>query len=164
MFISNVCMNWYVLYVKPKSEKKVAEMLQKMQIEVYCPLIKEVRQWSDRKKTIENVLFKSYVFVRLTDRERHRVFGVPGVVRYLFWLGKPAIVRDEEIQTIEKWLNDDDIADISLSKLIPGDELYIKNGILKDQKAIIQKVGKKRKRLVIPGLGVVLNARIKDVV
>lgn len=164
MFISNVCMNWYVLYVKPKSEKKVAEMLQKMQIEVYCPLIKEVRQWSDRKKTIENVLFKSYVFVRLTDRERHRVFGVPGVVRYLFWLGKPAIVRDEEIQTIEKWLNDDDIADISLSKLIPGDELYIKNGILKDQKAIIQKVGKKRIRLVIPGLGVVLNARIKDVV
>ncbi|MBD0850767.1 UpxY family transcription antiterminator [Maribacter arenosus] len=157
-------MNWYVLYVKPKSEKKVAEMLQKMQIEVYCPLIKEVRQWSDRKKTIENVLFKSYVFVRLTDRERHRVFGVPGVVRYLFWLGKPAIVRDEEIQTIEKWLNDDDIADISLSKLIPGDELYIKNGILKDQKAIIQKVGKKRIRLVIPGLGVVLNARIKDVV
>ena len=139
-------------------------MLQKMQIEVYCPLIKEVRQWSDRKKTIENVLFKSYVFVRLTDRERHRVFGVPGVVRYLFWLGKPAIVRDEEIQTIEKWLNDDDIADISLSKLIPGDELYIKNGILKDQKAIIQKVGKKRIRLVIPGLGVVLNARIKDVV
>tara|TARA_R110001583_G_scaffold164022_1_gene316541 strand:- start:791 stop:1264 length:474 start_codon:yes stop_codon:yes gene_type:complete len=157
-------MNWYVLYVKPKSEKKVAEMLRKIGVEVYCPLIKEIRQWSDRKKTVENPLFKSYVFVHLKDRERQMVFGVPGVVRYLFWLGKPAIVKDEEIQAIEQWLNDDAIEDITLSKLNPGDELYLKNGILKDHKAIIQEVGKKRIRLIIPGLGMVLNARIKDVV
>ncbi|MDE3741466.1 UpxY family transcription antiterminator [Maribacter polysaccharolyticus] len=157
-------MKWYVLYVKPKSEKKVAELLRKMGIEVYCPLVKEVRQWSDRKKTVENPLFKSYVFVRLNNNERQMVFAVPGVVRYLFWLGKPAVVRDEEIQAIENWLTDDAIEDITLSKLVPGDELHLKNGILKDHKAIIQKVGKKRIRLVIPGLGMVLNARIKDVV
>ncbi|MGY8915021.1 MAG: UpxY family transcription antiterminator, partial [Flavobacteriales bacterium] len=70
----------------------------------------------------------------------------------------------DEINTIKKWLEDDEVEEITLSKLIPGDELYIKNGILKDHKAIIQEVGKKRMRLVIPGLGVVLNAKIKDVV
>ncbi len=157
-------MKWYVLYVQSRKEKKVANMLQDMQIEVYCPVVKEIRQWSDRKRTIENPLFKSYVFVRLNDKERQTVFGVPGVVRYLFWLGKPAVVRDEEINTIKNWLEDEDVEEITLSKLIPGDELYIKNGILKDHKAIIQEVGKKRMRLVIPGLGVVLNAKIKDVV
>ena len=157
-------MKWYVLYVKPKSEKKVAERLRKIGVEVYCPLIKEIRQWSDRKKTIENPLFKSYVFVRIKEKHRHIVFDVPGVVRYLFWLGKPAGVRDEEILVIEKWLKDEDIEDITLSNLNPGDELLVKNGILKDHKGIVQEVGKKRVRLVIPGLGVVLNARIKDLV
>ncbi|MDV7140191.1 UpxY family transcription antiterminator [Maribacter sp. TH_r10] len=157
-------MNWYVLYVKPKSEKKVAETLRTMGVEVYCPLVKEIRKWSDRKKTVESPLFKSYVFVRLKDRERQMVFGVHGVVRYLFWLGKPAIVKDEEIRAIEQWLNDDAVENITLTKLIPGDELYLKNGILKDHKAIIHEVGKKRIRLIIPGLGMVLNAKIRDVV
>lgn len=157
-------MKWYVLYVQSRKEKKVAEMLQEMQIEVYCPIVKEIRQWSDRKKTVENPLFKSYVFVRLQDRERKVVFGVPGVVRYLFWLGKPAIVRDEEIKTIKEWLENDNVEEITLSKLIPGDELHIKNGILKDQRAVIREVGKKRIRLVIQGLGIVVNAKIKDVV
>ncbi len=157
-------MKWFVLYVQSRKEKKVAEMLQEMRIEVYCPIVKEIRQWSDRKKTVENPLFKSYVFVRLQDKDRQVVFEVPGVVRYLFWLGKPAIVRDEEINTIKKWLEDDTVEEITLSKLIPGDELQIKNGILKDQRAVIREVGKKRIRLVILGLGIVVNAKIKDVV
>ena len=92
------------------------------------------------------------------------VFGVPGVVRYLFWLGQPAIVREDEICTIKKWLEEDGVEEITLSKLIPGDELHIKNGILKNQKAVIQEVGKTRIRLVLSGLGVVVNAKIKDVV
>eukprot|EP01089_Gocevia_fonbrunei_P012947 TRINITY_DN3191_c0_g3_i3.p1 TRINITY_DN3191_c0_g3~~TRINITY_DN3191_c0_g3_i3.p1 ORF type:complete len:160 (-),score=22.24 TRINITY_DN3191_c0_g3_i3:137-616(-) len=157
-------MNWYVLYVQSRKEKKVAEMLGDLQIEVYCPLVKEIRQWSDRKKTIVSPLFKSYVFVRLPDKERQKVFAVPGVVRYLFWLGKPAMVRDGEIETIKSWLEDDRVEEVTLSKLIPGDELHIKNGILKDQKAIIQEVGKRRIRLLIPGLGTIVNAKIKDVV
>ncbi|WP_158974651.1 UpxY family transcription antiterminator [Cellulophaga sp. L1A9] len=156
-------MNWYVIYVQSKKEKKVAEILQKMQIEVYCPLIKEVKQWSDRKKTVESPLFKSYVFVRLKDKERSNVYDVPGVVRYLFWLGQPAIVRDEEIAIIKKWLEDDTIEEITLNKLLPGDEILIKNGPLKDKKAIIQEVGKKRMRLAIPGLSIIINAKIKDV-
>lgn len=157
-------MNWFVLYVQSRKEKKVAEMLKELKVEVYCPHIKEIRQWSDRKKTVETPLFKSYVFVRLHDKDRQVVFGVPGVVRYLFWLGRPAIVRDEEIYTIKKWLEEDEVEEITLSKLIPGDELHIKNGILKNQKAVIQEVGKTRIRLVLSGLGIVVNAKIKDVV
>ncbi|MDT0651627.1 UpxY family transcription antiterminator, partial [Autumnicola edwardsiae] len=92
-------MQWYVLYTKPKWELKVYENLQKKDIKAYCPTVTEVKQWSDRKKKITAPLFRSYIFVYLAEKERSEVFEVPGVVRYLYWLGKPAIVRDVEIQT-----------------------------------------------------------------
>ncbi|MBU2995635.1 UpxY family transcription antiterminator [Cellulophaga baltica] len=157
-------MNWYVIYVQYRKEKKIAQQLENIGIDVYCPIIKEIKQWSDRKKTIETPLFKSYVFVRLDEKERKRVFDISGVIRYLFWLGKPAIVKDEEINTIKNWLENDTVEEITLSNLIPGDQLLIKNGFLKNHNAIIQEIGKKRMRLIIPGLDIVLNARIKDVV
>lgn len=75
-------MNWYVIYTKPKWEKKVAEQLADAGIECYCPLITQVRQWSDRKKKVVVPLFNSYVFVRLEDCDRNLVFQSPGAVRY----------------------------------------------------------------------------------
>ena len=89
-------MNWFVLSVKRSQEKKVADMLEKMNIEVFNPMIKEVKYWSDRQKTIETPLFKSYVFVNMPEKYRGLVFGVSGVKRYLFLEGKPAMVRHEE--------------------------------------------------------------------
>ena len=157
-------MNWYVLYVKPKFEKKVAEMLRKMQVEVYCPLRKEIRTWSDRKKTVYEPLFKSYVFVRLKEKERQSVFVVPGIIRYLFWLGKPAVVRDEEMDALQNWLSDENVEEITLSKFVPGEKLTIKQGFLKDKNAVVQQVGKKRVKLVIEGLGVVVSIKLKELV
>ncbi|WP_291968073.1 UpxY family transcription antiterminator [Maribacter sp.] len=154
--------NWYVLYVKPKNEKKVAQRLSVLQVEVYCPMIKEVKQWSDRKKTIEAPLFKSYVFINISEGERQRVFDVPGVVRYLYWLGKPAVVRDIEMETLKKWLTDDTVENYSLTKLESGDKVAIKYGALKDKKAQIIEIGKTRVRLILEGMGVILNMKIKD--
>lgn len=154
--------NWYVLYVNPRSEKKVAERLTKGNIEVYCPLISEVKQWSDRKKTIEVPLFKSYIFVRLLEKERQLVFNVPGAIRYLFWLGKPAIVKDFEIDALVKWLSNDEVEKCSLSKLTRGDWVSIQNGPMKNQAAIVKEVGATRVRLIIEGMGVVVNIKIKD--
>jgi len=101
-------MPWFVLYTKSRNEKLVAEKLREKGIEVYCPLLKVKRKWSDRVKTIEEPLFRSYCFVRLNENERALVFDVPGVVRYLFWLKKPAIVRDSEIETIKEMLDTHD--------------------------------------------------------
>ena len=86
-------MNWYVVYTKPRWEKKVVEQLNQKGIECYCPLITQVRQWSDRKKKVDVPLFNSYVFVHLEESDRNSVFLSSGVVRYLFWLGKLAVVR-----------------------------------------------------------------------
>lgn len=155
-------MNWYALYTKPRWEKKVAKELEQNGIECYCPTVTEVRQWSDRKKKVTTPLFKSYVFVRLTEKERARVFDVPGVVQYIFWLGKPAIIRDVEIETIKRWLEDDRVEDVEIGHLTPGDKITISGGSFKGQEAIIDKVGRKRLRLVLKSLDCVVSVKVSE--
>lgn len=152
-------MNWYVVYTKPKWEKKVAEQLHQKGIECYCPLMTQVRQWSDRKKKIEVPLFNSYIFVRLNEVDRNLVFQSAGVVRYLFWLGKPAIVRDEEIDTIKEWLSTPDKYEISVSSLQVGDKIVLDSGPFKSQSAIVQEVNKKDYVLVLESMGCVLRVK-----
>src|SRR5690349_5729084 len=97
---------WFAVYTKPRWEKKVAALLTSRKIENYCPLNKVRRQWSDRKKTIEEPLFKSYVFVNIQDKDQLEVRKIDGVLNFVSWLSKPAVIRDEEIDTIKLFLND----------------------------------------------------------
>lgn len=155
---------WYVLYTKPKAEKKVAETLDHINIEVYCPLITEIRQWSDRKKKITVPLFRSYVFVRLRPSERHKVFEVPGVIKYLYWLGKPAMARDVEIKTIKDWLEGNEVEQVAVEQLSPGDKIIIKSGVFKNEEAIIQELGSKRVRLILSKLGYTISIKTREIV
>ncbi|MBI6119109.1 UpxY family transcription antiterminator [Salegentibacter maritimus] len=157
-------MAWYVLYTKPRTEKKVAQRLEEMGVAVYCPLITEIKQWKDRKKKLKSPLFKSYVFIQLKEQERNLVFDVPGVVKYLFWLGKPAIVKDEEIEVIRKWLNGENVDDAKVDCLNEGDHISIKSGVFKNQEAIIREVGKRKMRLILPKLGCTVEVLTKEVV
>lgn len=125
-------MPWFVLYTKSRNEKLVAEKLRKNNIDVYCPLIKTKRKWSDRTKVVEEPLFRSYCFVNLEEHERSRVFGVPGIVRYLFWQNKAAIVRDFEIDVIKLMLNDIDHSLIQIKSYKLGDQLTISSGSFAD--------------------------------
>ena len=154
-------MNWYVVYTKPKWEKKVAEQLNKIGIECYCPLITQVRQWSDRKKKVEVPLFNSYVFVQLEDSDRNLVFQSAGAVRYLFWLGKPAIVKNEEISIIKSWLETPDTYDISIDSIKVGDKITLESGPFSTQEATVQEINKTHYVLVLESLGCVLKMKIK---
>lgn len=154
-------MNWYVVYTKPKWEKKVADKLNQVGIECYCPLITQVKQWSDRKKKIEVPLFNSYVFVRLADTERNSAFQVSGVVRYLFWLGKPAIVKDQEIEIIKKSLTAPNLSEISVSSIQVGDKIKLESGAFTNQNAIVKEVSNNYYILVLETLGCVLKIKYK---
>ena len=156
-------MKWFVIYTKSRWEKKVAEGLEELGIEVYCPTFTETRQWSDRKKKVDVPLFKSYVFVHIPQNRRNEVFQVTGVVQYLFWLGTPAVVRDEEIEIIRNWLNRDNVEEIKVDHLSAGDKLVIANGNFKGREAIISKVGKKRMRLILKSLDCVVNVKTTEV-
>lgn len=154
-------MNWYVVYTKPKWEKKVAEQLIKIGVECYCPMITQVRQWSDRKKKVIVPLFNSYVFVQLEEKDRNLVFQSSGAVRYLFWLGKAAIVRDEEIATIKKWLDSPGKYEVTVDAIKIGDEITLESGPFASQKAIVQEINKNHYLLVLESLGCVLKVNFK---
>ena len=154
-------MNWYVVYTKPKWEKKVAEKLNQIGIECYCPLVTKVRQWSDRKKKVEVPLFNSYVFVQLPEAHRNSVFKIAGVIRYLFWLGKPAVVKEEEIEIIKRNILDIDDSDVLVLPYKKGDRIKLETGIFSNQDAIVQEISNTHYILVLESLGCVLKIKYK---
>jgi transcription antitermination factor NusG len=156
-------MNWYVVYTKPKWEKKVAERLNAIGIITYCPLITKVSQWSDRKKKVIVPLFNSYIFVQIEDKQRNQVFEVPGAIRYLFWLGKPAVVKDSEIETIKNWLSAPNTFEVVVDQWKKGDTIVLESGPFKSQSAVIQEVKQKHYILILESLGCVLKMSKKEV-
>jgi transcriptional antiterminator RfaH len=149
-------MSWFALYTRPKNEKKVAEQLTKLGIEVYCPLVTQVKQWSDRKKKVQTPLISSYVFVNVEEAERNRVFEVYGVVRYLFWLGKPATIRDEEIEALKNSLKGV-MSLVEVAAIKPGDTINISTGPFQGKEGVVSQVGKNQIRLVLKELGVLIT-------
>jgi transcription antitermination factor NusG len=155
--------NWYVIYTKPKSEKVVEQRLREKGITTYLPLRTTLKQWSDRKKKIQVPLFNSYVFIHSTEKERNKVFEVSGVLNFLFWLGKPAIVRPIEIERIKNFLAGVKDSEVVVENLQPGDLAKIKSGDFKDVEVEIESVDKKVYYVVLESLGVRLKVDKHDV-
>ena len=155
-------MNWYVVYTKPKWEKKVAERLNEMGVVAYCPLVKKTSQWSDRKKTISIPLFNSYIFVKIEGKDRNRVFEIPGAVRYVFWLGKPAVVKNSEIEAIRNWLSAPATYEVSLDQWKKGDKIVLESGPFISQSALIHEVKSNHYILILESLGCVLRVDKKE--
>lgn len=156
-------MNWYVVYTKPKWEKKVAKRLNEIGVVTYCPLITKISQWSDRKKIVSVPLFNSYIFVQIEDKNRNRVFEITGAVRYLFWLGKPAVVKNSEIETIRNWLSSPADYHVSLGKLERGDKIVLESGPFINQSAVIQEVKQNHYILILESMGCVLRVEKKGI-
>jgi transcription antitermination factor NusG len=154
-------MPWHVIYTKPKNEKKVAEQLQQIGVNVYCPLVTVSKQWSDRKKKVQMPLFNSYVFVNISEKEREIVFQIPGVVRYLFWLGKPAVVREEEIAALQEGLRET-IVSYEVRGIKVGDMVPIPSGPFHGKEGIVKQIYKNSLQLVLNELGVLITLNRKD--
>ena len=118
---------WFVVYTRPQQELKVAGQLSAMGITNYCPTITIVKQYSDRKKKVSKPLISSYVMVQLEENLRDKVFSCPGIVRYLFFLGKPAVVSAFEIDLMQDRLNGV-YNDIKVNTLSVGDSHTITEG------------------------------------
>ena len=149
--------HWYVLYTNPRHEKKVAERLTAAGYTVYCPLQKVVRTWSDRTKVIEEPLFKGYVFIQLEDHKRDEVFTYPGTVRYLFWLRRPAIVREEEFATIQKCLGHYDHERLNVTDITPGTHVRITSGKFMNEEGTLLDTSNSKALLQLKELGIQLS-------
>ncbi len=152
---------WYAIYTRPRWEKKVNQLLVEKGIESYCPLNKVRRKWSDRVKVVEEPLFKSYVFVRVSNDARTSVRMTPGVINFVYWDGKPAIIRDKEITTIKRFLNDYENVEAIQTELKRDQHVKIIAGPLMEQKGKVIDVRNKKVKLAIDSLGYVLIAYVE---
>lgn len=150
---------WYALYTKPRWEKKVAKLLDEQGIENYCPINKVTRQWSDRKKVVLEPVFKGYVFVKIGTDEKWEVKKISGVLNYVYWLGKPAPIREEEILTIRKFLNE--FTDVEVTDLVlqVNSSVRIKTGVLMNYQGILVELIGNKARVRIESMGLQLSAQ-----
>src|SRR5262245_30753622 len=131
---------WFAVYTKPRCEKRVHQLLISRGVESYCPLNMVKKQWSDRVKIVEEPLFKSYVFVHISREEQLKVRMTNGVINFVYWLGKPAVIQRHEIDTIRRFLNEYEDIIVQPLEIVPDSKVLIRQGILMDKEATVRRV------------------------
>lgn len=142
---------WYVLYVQPRWEKKVFKLLEDNNLEAFLPLVKTVRQWSDRKKILNVPLFPSYVFVSINSSlEFSRVMSLKGVYGFVRFGKEYALIPQKEIERIKVLIGLKGITDIQVKNpnLKIGETMKITSGPLGGLECEVLKNGGKNRIIV----------------
>ena len=152
---------WFVLYAKPNSEKKLAERLQAAGIECYCPTRTDVRQWSDRKKKVQVPVLPSMVLVHIEDKYRNRVFDFAQAVRYLFWMNKPAVVRDIEVESLRRSLERKPGA-VQIESIKVGDKISLKEAGFENVEGTVTHFRGKQCWVVLDSIGYIVKLDLSN--
>ena len=149
---------WFVVYTKPKQELYVAEWLTTMRITNYCPTIIFNKQYSDRKKKVNKPLLSSYVMVHLEENQREIVFSCTGIIRYLFFLGKPVVVQDSEIKLMQDHLKGV-YNDIKVTTLCVGESHKITEGPFSGLSGKVVQTDSTKVKLELSSLGMFITLK-----
>jgi len=145
---------WYAVYTKSRSEKKVYEELISSGFEVYLPLIKTLKQWSDRKKWVEEPLFRSYLFVHIADTDYYKVLNSIGVVRYITFEGKAVPVPPHQILAIIQFINEEIDYSVGIGNFKISDSVEIIRGSLMGLRGkLVEIKGKQKVKVEIESVG-----------
>jgi transcription antitermination factor NusG len=147
---------WYVIYCKPNTEKRTAQKLKEQSFEVYCPTQTKVRQWSDRKKKIEQPVLPSMILIKIKDKDRALVFQISTVRRYLFIEKQPAVVREKEVEAMQKYLSGD-YDRVEVDKIKVGSRLDLDDLGFKNQQGIVKKLSKNQCWIYLESLGYIIK-------
>ena len=120
---------WYAIFTKTRAEKKAYQRMLDNNIDAFLPLVKTVRQWSDRKKTLYVPLISSYVFVNMLEKDLHTTLPIQGTVNILKYLGKPAKIKITEIENLKILSNSEEDYRIEVEmSVIKGDVVEVTKG------------------------------------
>jgi len=145
-------MNWYVLHTKPRCEKKVEEQLLSIGINAYCPTRSEFKMWTDRKKKIYKPVLPSMVLVYIDDKDINRVFESALVVRYMFWMGKRAVVRQSEVDILKKYLDGScNSISVNFSSINVGDDFNLPS--FNNEKGIVRRISNNNIWIYLKSIG-----------
>ncbi|RYE32013.1 MAG: UpxY family transcription antiterminator, partial [Sphingobacteriaceae bacterium] len=128
--LKEVSPKWYPVYTRSRAEKQAFELLEKKGIEVYLPLKKTLKQWSDRKKWVSEPLFQSYLFVKILPKQQTEVLMTKGIARFLYHAGRIADMPDQQINEIQLLLTSDMELEVTAEQISPGEKIVIKAGPL----------------------------------
>jgi len=146
--------DWYIWYTQPRIEKKLEKRLSAEGIEVFLPLTQQLRQWSDRKKWVEVPLFNGYIFTKASPRRFQEIRQTDGIVTFIRFEGKPAIMGEEEIQRIRQLTQN--AADIEVAHQVfeEGEPVQILAGPLMGIEGLVhEQQGTKKVAINIEKLG-----------
>jgi transcriptional antiterminator RfaH len=144
----NLETNWYAVYTRPRFEKQVLKGLVDQGFEGYLPLIKTMRQWSDRKKMVEVPLFSSYVFVHINRSSYDQVLQTHGVVKYITFEGKAATIPSDQIDNLKIIIDSNEKVETTWESRRKGDQVIVTAGSLKGLKGELITEGNRKKVLV----------------
>lgn len=153
---------WYALCTRPRWEKRVAETLEKKKWESYVPLNKTSRHWSDRRKSNFEPLFQSVIFVHASEADFEKIRNVDGVINFIHWLNRPAIIRPEEIDTIRKFLTEYEHVSLEKASVNLNEKVRIINGPLMMWEGQIVQIRTNMVKIMLPSLGYSLVAEIQE--
>jgi transcription antitermination factor NusG len=156
-----VSRKWLAVYTRPRWEKKVNQLLIEKGVESYCPLNKVRRKWSDRVKVVEEPLFKSYVFVKVNDADRTAVRMTNGVINFVYWNSKPALIKEKEINAIKRFLDEYENVEVKPMDLKVNQRVKIITGPLMDHEGSVLDLRHKMVKVAIDSLGYILIAHIE---
>ena len=154
---------WYALYTKPRAEKKTADRLLQQGFEAYCPTYTTLRQWSDRKKKVTLPALPSYIFVHIEEKQRYEVLQDTGVMNFVYWLGKPAIIKDEEMARLKAFLLDHSQQTLEVRQLQAGEKVKINQGGMMGLEGVVEKTNNNKAYLFVESLGLVISCDISAV-
>jgi transcription antitermination factor NusG len=152
---------WFVFYTKSRQEKKVRDLLTKRSFEVFLPLTKVLRQWSDRKKKVEVPLFNSYVFVKTTEHQIAEVLALPGVAWTIRHNDRPAILREKEYNLIKRLLETGlTLEVVSVPDLEEGSTVQVMDGPLKGAVGYVLSKSPAKFMVVLEAIGQAMRVEI----
>jgi len=152
---------WFVFYTKSRQEKKVRDVLLRKGFDVFLPLQKIMRQWSDRKKKVEVPLFNSYLFIKITEHLIQEVLQVPGIAWNIRHNGKPAILHDKEYKAIQYFLETGlSIEILPAATVEEGDWVVVADGPLKGALGQVAAKNPGKFTLLLEGIGQAMRVEI----
>ena len=151
---------WLAVYTRPRWEKKVIRLLSNRNIENYCPLNREVCKWADRKKIVYKPLISSYVFVYASESEYVSIKETDGILNLVYWLGKPAIIKASEIESLKTFLNDYSTVSLEKINVNVNDDVKIIHGPLVLMEGKVVAVEYNYVKITLPSLGYSLQAQV----
>lgn len=146
--------SWYAVYVKSRAEKKVAIEFDYEKVNYYLPLVKKLKQWSDRKKWVEEPLFRSYIFVNIKQLDYYKILQIPGTVKYITFEGRAVPIPEAQINAIKYYLEENDPENLDDSKWEKGIKIEIISGSMAGLTGeLIEVRGKKTVKVEIEAIG-----------